>query len=31
MTILAYETYKKFQEILETIESLQETLEITQD
>ena len=31
MTILPYETYKKFQEVLETIESLQETLEITQD
>ncbi len=31
MTILPYETYKKFQEVLETIESLQETLEIMQD
>ena len=31
MTILPYETYKKFQEVLEAIESLQETFEITQD
>jgi prevent-host-death family protein len=31
MTILPYETYKRIQEALETIESLQETLEIMQD
>ena len=31
MTILPYETYQRIQEALETIESLQETLEIMQD
>jgi len=31
MTILPYDTYKRIQEALETIESLQETLEILQD
>jgi prevent-host-death family protein len=31
MTILPYETYERIREALETIESLQETLEIMQD
>ncbi len=31
MTILPYDTYKRIQDALETIESLQETLEILQD
>jgi len=31
MAILPYETYRRIQEALETIESLQETLEIMQD